>query len=130
MCINREWETEIWSYIGGIARNKGILPIQIGGIEDHIHAFVEPPKTMTIPDLIESLKTPSSHWINQTGRVKGKFNWQTGYGAFSVSPSIAPRVVRYIENQRTYHKKKTFEEEYRELLRWHGIAYEEAYLLD
>jgi putative transposase len=127
--ILADWERDLWSYIGGIARNQNIHPIQIGGIENHIHALVEPPKSMNLPDLLQILKTPSSSWINRSEKMPAHFNWQDGYGAFSVSPSLVPRVVKYIRNQREHHRHKSFEEEYRDLLRWHGIAFEEAYLL-
>ncbi len=127
--ISQRWESDLWSYIGGIARKNAIHPIQIGGIEDHIHALVEPPKNMKIPELIQILKTPSSHWINQSGRLVGRFDWQVGYGAFSVSPSIVPQIVQYIQGQREHHKQLTFEEEYRRLLESHHIQYNEAYLL-
>jgi hypothetical protein len=79
--------------------------------------------------LIQVLKTHSSHWINQSGRVLGRFAWQTGYGAFSVSPSVVPRVATYIKRQREHHKQVTFEDEYRQLLKCHQIQYDDAYLL-
>ena len=130
MTIAQDWEKELWSYIGGVVRKHHIHPIQIGGIENHVHALVEPPKSMDVCQLLQTLKGPTSKWVNVSGKLSGKFNWQDGYGAFSVSPSMIPRVVRYIENQRKHHVNKTFEEEYRELLRWHKIDFEEAYLLD
>jgi putative transposase len=128
MLISPDWEDSLWSYIGGVAGNHGIHPIQIGGIDNHIHAVVEPPKDMLLPSLIKILKNPSSHWINRTGRIDGKFNWQDGYGAFSVSPSLLPKVVHYVQRQRDHHLSKSFEEEYRDLMRWHGIEYDAAYL--
>jgi len=128
MYIKQEWEEQLWSYIGGIAVKKGIHPIQIGGIENHIHALVEPPKTMDLPTLLQALKTYSSKWINENGLMIGKFHWQDGYGAFSVSPSQLPSVVRYIKNQRKHHQEKTFEEEYREFMQSHSVNYEDKYL--
>ena len=128
MSIHSDWEQDLWAQIGGIARSQGIHPVRIGGIENHVHALVEPPKDMPIPQLLEILKSRSSGWINRTRHTRSHFGWQDGYGAFSVSPSIARRVSQYIENQREHHQRKTFEEEYRDLLRWHGVGFEEAYL--
>ena len=129
MLLHADWEQELWTYISGTARNHGIHPVQIGGIENHVHAVVEPPKNMNLPELIEILKTPSSGWINRAGHIRSKFRWQNGYSVFSVSPLLLPRVVDYVRGQRDHHRAKSFEEEYRDLLRWHGIAFEEAYLL-
>jgi len=130
MCLAAEWEEALWRYIAGSAKRKGIHPVQIGGIENHVHALVEPPKSMNIPQLLEILKTPASNWINRTGRVPGQFHWQVGYGAFSVSPSLAPRVARYIRNQRKHHERQTFDAEYRQLIKRNGIPAKSRYLLD
>ena len=129
MCIQAEWEGELWAYLGGIAHNHGIHPIQIGGVENHVHALVEPPKSMNLPTLIKTLKTPASRWINESQKVRGQFRWQDGYGAFSVSASLLPRVEQYIRDQRDHHETLSFEQEYRQLLKWHGIAFDEAYML-
>ena len=127
--ISAEWESNLWSYISGIALNHGIHPIQIGGFDDHIHALVEPNKNMNLPEILQVLKTPSSNWVNKSGYVTGKFNWQIGYGVFSVSPRGVSNVANYIQNQRKHHAHKSFEEEYRELMRWHGVDFDEKYLL-
>ena len=129
MLIHRNWEEDLWAYIGGIAKNHGIHPIAIGGIENHIHALVEPPKGMDVPKVLEILKASSSGWINRTNRIEGKFNWQDGYGAFTVSASMKTAVIRYIETQREHHQQQSFEAEYRNLMQRHGISFEEAYLL-
>ena len=72
------------------------------------------------------MKRGSSAWIHQHGL--GKFAWQEGDGAFTVSPSPLSRVQRYIANQMEHHRKKTFEEEYLDLLRLSGVEYDERYL--
>ncbi len=130
MWIHQDWEEELWAYIGGIARNHEIHPVAIGGIENHIHALVEPPKGMTVPKLLEILKAPSSGWINRTNRIQEKFHWQDGYSAFTVSPSMMPTVTHYIHRQREHHQGISFEVEYKKLLQRHGVEFEEAYLLD
>ena len=83
-----------------------------------------------LSDLIKQVKQDSSKWINQQGYVKGRFSWQAGYGAFSYSKSQIPRVVRYIQNQKEHHKKKTFREEYLEFLKAFEIDFNEGYIFN
>ena len=101
--------------------------IRIGGIENHVHALIEIPKTMTVAEAMQLLKGGSATWINRERLTKMKFGWQDGYSAFSVSPSAIPAVVEYIANQREHHRHKTFEDEYREFLERHGVAFDEQY---
>lgn len=83
-----------------------------------------------ISELVNSVKTNSSKWINSRGFVKGKFNWQEGYGAFSYGQSQLDRVIQYINNQEQHHQKKSFKEEYIELLQRFNVKFEEKYLFD
>jgi len=128
--INQEIEARVWSYIGGVARKHKITALQVGGIEDHIHAAVMARPIVAPFQIPQWLKGDSSKWINIEFPTISKFNWQDGYGIFSVSKSQVPEVIKYIENQREHHAKQTFEEEYISLLNLHGIAYDERYLFD
>ena len=102
--------------------------LQVGGIEDHIHALVTAPSTLSPSQIFQVLKGGSSKWIHlEFPDLKG-FAWQDGYGAFTVSKSNIPAVIGYIQNQREHHRKKTFQEEYRELLEKHGIDNDERYV--
>ena len=96
---------------------------------NHIHIFIGYQPHQLIPGLLQDIKGSSSGWINKKGFVNGKFNWQEGYGAFSYSHSHIDRVVKYIMNQEHHHKKKTFGEEYIELLNKFNIEYDERYIL-
>ena len=118
----------IWLYIGGIIRNIGGVVIQIGGISDHIHILSSLPKNMSIADFVRTIKIESTKWIKTIDGKYQSFAWQNGYGAFSVSPSIIPKVMEYIKNQPEHHRFKTFEEEYRAFLDAYGIAYDERYV--
>lgn len=97
---------------------------------DHIHAFIGLRPAMSISDLIRDIKNNSSNFINDKKFVKGKFSWQEGYGAFSYSHSHIDNVYKYILNQEEHHKKRTFKEEYLELLKKFEIEYNEKYLFD
>ena len=128
--INQEIESRIWAYIGGIARKHRLTALQVGGIEDHIHALVMA-KPVIAPYLIPQwLKGESSKWIHTDFPGLRKFAWQDGYGIFSVSKSNVPALIAYIQNQREHHTKQTFEEEYMFLLKSHGVDYDEKYIFD
>jgi len=119
--IDTEIEHRVWAYIGGITRKHNCTGIQIGGIEDHIHALILSPPRYSPSQIAQFLKGESSKWIHEEFPKMAKFGWQDGYSAFSVSKSVVPKVVRYIENQREHHQSKTFEEEYSDLLELHEI---------
>jgi len=95
---------------------------------DHIHLFVGMRPTQSISDLAQDVKGDSSKWINQKKFVKGRFSWQEGFGAFSYSKSHVDHVIDYIKNQAIHHKKKTFIEEYHDLLEKFGIEFDERYI--
>lgn len=126
--IHRDIEDRVWSYIGGIAKNHKMTALQVGGIEDHIHALVLAKPKYAPSEIAQLLKGESSKWIHSEFERLTKFGWQDGFAAFTVSKSIVPRVVDYIRNQRVHHSTKTFEEEYVELLDLHGVEFDEQYL--
>jgi len=126
--IAQEIEGRVWAYIGGIARKHRMNALQVGGIEDHIHALVTAPAVLSPSEIAQYLKGDSSKWIHTEFPRVGHFAWQDGYGAFTVSRSNIPSVIAYIKNQREHHRKKSFQEEYRELLEKHGIEYDERYI--
>jgi putative transposase len=118
--IGADIEERIWKFIGGIARNHQMTAIQVGGVEDHVHSLVTTPPTIAPAQIAQLLKGPSSKWIHEEFPSLRNFGWQDGYGAFTVSKSNIPEVIKYIENQRAHHRKKTFQEEYPEFLKeWH-----------
>jgi putative transposase len=121
-------EQRIWRFIGGIARKHRITALQVGGVEDHIHALVTAPPTIAPAQMVQFLKGESSKWIHEEFSTLRKFGWQDGYGAFTVSKSNIPKVTGYIQNQREHHRKKTFQEEYLEFLHENGIEYDVRYL--
>jgi REP element-mobilizing transposase RayT len=127
--IHNSWKDELYKYITGIVQNNNHKLIAINGMPNHLHVFVGYKPHQLIPDLLQDIKGSSSGWINNKGFVSGKFNWQEGYGAFSYSHSHIDRVVKYIQNQEQHHKKKTFKEEYLELLRRFDIEFDERYIL-
>jgi len=128
--IDREIEDRVWAYIGGVARNYKLTAIQIGGVEDHIHALVLAKPVHPPSDIAKWLKTDSSKWVHEEFGNMRTFAWQDGYGIFSVSKSKVPEVVDYIKRQRQHHERESFEQEYERLMDLHGVDYDRKYLLD
>jgi len=120
------WRGDLHAYLGGILRDMNAVPEAIGGPGDHIHALIGLRATHMLAEVMRQLKRGSSAWIHQHGIRK--FAWQEGYAALTVSPSQTAKVKKYIECQIEHHRKKTFEEEYLDLLRLANVDYEERYL--
>ena len=117
----------IFQYIVGIIREMNAIPMEIGGMKDHVHIFTSLPKTVALTDFVRDIKANSSRWIKQIDHYYAPFAWQDGYGAFSVSPSLSEKTVNYIRNQKEHHRKRSFREEYKLFLDAYGIDYDEKY---
>lgn len=128
--ISQDIEERVWAYIAGVAKRHGISPIQIGGMEDHIHALLGVPTTMAASQAAKHVKGDSSYGIRREFSGMENFRWQDGYGVFSVSRSAIADVVQYIKDQRKHHAKQSFEDEYEALLKLHGIDFDPRYLFD
>jgi len=128
--IKEEVEEELHKYLAGVARDHKSPVIAINSVEDHIHILCLLSRNITISKLLEELKKSSSKWIKTKGDAYKNFYWQNGYGAFSVSQSGVNTVKKYIANQKEHHKKKTFKEEYVEILEKYEIKYDEKYIWD
>ena len=126
--IDSELESRLWSYVGGIARENRMKALAIGGTTDHLHALLSLPGMTSFAKAVQLIKGGSSKWINDTFPGPRKFEWQEGYGAFSVSASQMPKTIAYINNQKEHHRKKSFREEFLELLMKHGIEYDRRYV--
>lgn len=128
--LQKPWCDEVFKYMSGIIKGKDHKPIIVNGIEDHVHLFVGLKPAMSISDLVRDIKNNSSNFINDQKFIKGKFSWQEGYGAFSYGHSQIDTVYQYIANQEEHHKKRTFKEEYIDLLQKFEVEYNEKYLFD
>ena len=111
--ISQAWEARLWEYMAGIVRRLDGHPIQIGGMEDHVHLLIERPKRMLESELVGKVKSNATRWVNDERLVPGRFSWQDGFAAVSVSPSQIEKVQEYIRDQREGHKKLSFMDEYR-----------------
>lgn len=115
--IQPVFEEKLHKYITGIAQGQGHKMLAIGGMPDHIHLFIGMNPSQAVSDLVREIKKSSTKFINEQKLSKYTFSWQAGYGVFSYSRSHRDTVCNYILNQKSHHKKKSFEEEYRKLLK-------------
>lgn len=118
----------MFKYITGIVKNRGQKLIAINGTSNHVHIFIGMKPTIALSDLVRDIKAGSSGFINEKKWLRGKFNWQDGFGAFSHSHSEIDDVVRYIKSQEEHHRETTFREEYTTLLKKFAVQYDEKYL--
>ena len=125
--IRDQWRTTLHSWLGGAVRTLGGVALSIGGVADHIHMLLGLRTTHAIADILRDIKSASSDWVH-TELKDRNFFWQEGYGAFTVSASSLDAVRNYIANQEEHHRTKSFQDEYRALLRRHGIKFDERYL--
>ena len=128
--IQPEFKDELYKYIAGIIRNHGQKLLVINGVEDHVHLLIGMKPNVALSDLIRDVKANSSKFINEKGWIKGKFNWQEGFGAFSYGHSQLDTIISYIQNQQEHHRGKSFKEEYLSFLRKFDIAFREEYVFD
>ena len=126
--IESSIEPRVWEYLGGIARENEMKALQIGGIEDHVHLVLGIPPKLSVSRAVQLLKGGSSIWIHKTFPNLARFEWQDGYGAFSIGKLQLPEVIEYVKNQREHHRVRGFKEEHREFLEKHGIDYDERYV--
>jgi len=128
--ISRQHKDELYKYITGIIQNKKQKVIIINGMPDHIHILIGIKPDIALSDLIRDVKANASSFINEKRWIMGKFNWQEGFGAFSYSHSQLDSVANYIRNQEKHHSRKTFREEYLELLKKFDVDYDPKYMFD
>jgi REP element-mobilizing transposase RayT len=119
----------LWPFLGGIARENGMVALEIGGMPDHVHLLLSIPASLAVSKAVQLLKGGSTPWIKETFPLLTGFAWQNGYGAFTVSVSQLDSVTEYIRNQAEHHRTSTFAEEYRLFLEKHHVPFDERYLL-
>lgn len=127
--IHDEIRGSLYGYMGGILRGEGGILLEVGGMPDHVHLLAKMKTDIAVSVMLKKIKGKSSKWLNERPDSRERFEWQEGYGIFSVSASLADRVRRYIRQQEEHHRRVTFQEELITLLERNGIPYDERYLL-
>ena len=122
--------SKLHAYLATVARNAGCEAYRVGGVADHVHLAIRLSRTITIADLVETLKTSASKWVKTQAPDLETFAWQRGYGCFSVGPADLAALKTYIDDQENHHRTRTFQEEFRMFLKKYGVKFEEAYVWD
>lgn len=128
--IRDDIRDELHRYTAGILKELESPAILINSVEDHVHILYAHSKNLCLSKVVEEVKKGSSQWIKTKGAAYSQFYWQTGYGVFSVSQSGVNEVIKYIQCQKEHHRRKTFQEEYREFLKRYEVTYDERYVWD
>ena len=128
--IEESLREELYRYMGGILREQKGSLLEIGGMPDHVHLLAKLTPTIAVSDVLKLVKANSSKWVNERGNKWQRFQWQTGYAAFSVSESQTDVIRKYIQSQAKHHRAKTFREEYIEFLQRHNIPYDDRYVFE
>jgi putative transposase len=124
--IRPELQSDLWAFLGGVARKNGFKALMVGGTENHVHVLLSLPAQMPLAKAMQLIKGASSHWMNEN-HAKG-FAWQQGYGAFTVGISQKDDTIAYIQSQAEHHRKRSFEEEFVAFLKKHHVEYDPRYV--
>jgi REP element-mobilizing transposase RayT len=127
---NERLRQELHAYLAGTCKNLDSPPVIVGGVDDHVHVLCTLSRLRSIAELVREIKRESSKWLKSKAVDLRSFYWQGGYGVFSISPAHVAALRTYIGNQEEHHRKETFQDEFRRLLRKYGIAYDERYVWD
>jgi putative transposase len=121
--------TRLHAYIAGALSGIGCPTISVGGVADHVHVLFSLSKNLALSEAVKHAKIESSKWMKTEGGAQD-FAWQAGYGAFSVGASQVEAVTSYVQQQERHHAQRSFQEEFRELLKRYGVSFDEAYVWD
>jgi REP element-mobilizing transposase RayT len=116
-------QDRLWAYIGGIARANHIIALAVGGVEDHVHLLLSLPATMAVATAMRIVKSGSSRFLHEACRLTA-FEWQEGYGDFSIGQAQIDATVEYILHQREHHRTRDFQDEFRAILERHQIGFD------
>jgi REP element-mobilizing transposase RayT len=124
--IEPAWRQRLHEYLGGTVRGLGGVPLQVGGVADHVHLLVGLKAIHAVAEIVREVKKASNSWVQTT--LDRKFQWQEGYGAFTVSRGDISDITDYITGQEEHHRKRTFQEEYLAFLEEEGIEYDPRFV--
>jgi putative transposase len=120
-------QPRLWAYVGGVAREHGMKALAIGGTEDHVHLLLSLPSSLPVAKAMREVKSASSLWMKQISAQRS-FEWQEGYGAFSIGWTQVGTTIAYIAKQKEHHQKRDFQAEFLAFLKKHRIEYDPKYV--
>jgi len=130
LLLDPDLRKEAHKFLGGTCKQLDCPVLRVGGVEDHVHILCRLGRTVAVADLIKELKRESSKWLKTKDLALSDFHWQNGYGAFSISPGHIDALTTYIDTQEEHHRKESFQDEFRRLLKKYGLAWDERYVWD
>ncbi len=128
--IDKVWRSELMAVIGNLVNETGCHHIIANGVEDHVHCFFKLIPNIEVSEVMQRVKAKSSKWINESGFLQERFEWQRGFGAFSYSPWDKDLIYHYVKNQENHHATENFSTEYTAILQKHEVEFDEAYIFE
>ncbi len=128
--IQPEWEGNLYRTIGHLINQNGCKTIIVNGYVNHVHCFFIGKPSLSISEMMKSIKSKSSKWVNEQNFIDAHFAWQRGFGCFSYSHSQQQAVYKYIQNQKQHHQKTSFRKEYINLLNGFDVDFDETYIFE
>jgi putative transposase len=128
--IEKEWQHELFGYIGASLNKMGHTNLIVNGVADHVHILFGMKPTLALSDTMRDVKANASKWLNESEKLKHKFTWQDGYGGFSISRTHLDAVFNYIKTQEDHHRKVTFRSEYLDLLSKNELVFDEKWIFE
>ncbi len=128
--LTSENEEDVFRYLASSLKGQGCCSLAVGGHVEHIHLLYRRPSTLPTPDLLKEVKRQSGISLKENNKLQQDFYWQEGYGAFSISYWDLEKIGGHINKQKMHHEDKSWEKEYRQLLKKHGVEYDERFFLD
>ncbi|MDQ6479250.1 IS200/IS605 family transposase [Dyadobacter sp. LHD-138] len=128
--IQLAWKKDLFGVIGNLINETGCKTLIVNGVEDHVHCFFGLKPSVSISDVMKNAKAKSSKWVNESRLLPHRFEWQEGYASFSYSRSHINAVHTYIQNQEAHHNKRTFREEYVDMLTKFDVNFDERYIFN
>ena len=125
--IKKHFQKELFAVIGNLINETGCSTIIVNGVEDHVHCLFRLKSTVSLSDVMKSVKAKSSKWINENEFLNERFEWQRGFGGFSYHSSMVQKIIHYIEGQEEHHRSESFKTEYHKTLTEFNVEYNEEY---
>ena len=129
-CLLKSFRAEMFAVMGGLINETGCKALIVNGVEDHVHCLFSLKPSVSVSEVMKITKAKSSKWLNESGYLEHRFEWQRGFACFTYSKTQVNRVCRYIQNQEAHHKKDSLKKEYLELLDENAVDFDPQYLFD
>ncbi|MEI6753097.1 MAG: IS200/IS605 family transposase [Paludibacter sp.] len=128
--IDKSWRLQLMAVLGNLINETGCHNLIVNGVEDHVHCFFKLLPNLEISEVMQSVKAKSSKWVNESGLLSERFEWQRGFGAFTYSPWDKDMIFNYVKGQEKHHDKQDFKTEYLETLQKHEVEFDENYIFE